>query len=134
MSGTGTVGQREPVLPMGDTGDHGPRSEAGDHGTAEFARGADSDTRGVVTAVTGIERTAAAAGRTNGTGTSLAACSGLTRRRSTCTVLRVLSATYTFSPETLMCRGPRALGTPTVAQSSPSSVKTSIRLHDMYVT
>ena len=93
MSGTGTVGQREPVLPMGDTGDHGPRSEAGDHGTAEFARGADSDTRGVVFAVTGIERTSAAAGRTNGTGTSLAACSGLTRRRSTCTALRVLSAT-----------------------------------------
>ena len=51
MSGTGTAGQREPVLPMGDTGDHGPRSEAGDHGTAEFARGADSDTRGVVFAV-----------------------------------------------------------------------------------
>ena len=94
MSGTGTLGQREPVLPMGDTGDHGPRSEAGDHGTAELARGADSDTRGVVTlAVTGIERTAATAGRTNGSGTSLAACSGLTRRRSTCTALRVLSAT-----------------------------------------
>ena len=128
MSGTGTAGQREPLLPMGDTGDPGPRSEAGDHGTAELDRG--TDTRGVVCAVTGIERTAAAAGRTNGTGTSLAACSGLTRRRSTCTALRVLSATYTFSPATLMCRGPRALGTPTVAQSSPSSVKTSTRLHE----